>query len=125
MPNFNDIMKRFQKRGSTKGSTKRAVEILGILRKHDAGKGLTPEKAVAILEDLGPTFVKLGQVASTHPDIIPPEYCREFAKLRADVNPMPYEMVASQIEDNLGKPIDVLFSDFDENALGSASVAQV
>ncbi len=108
-----------------RGSRKRIREILSILRKYDARHGLTPEKAVHILEDLGPTFVKLGQMASTHPDMLPQEYCDAFAKLQAEVEPMDFETVKEQIEHELGSPAEEIFSELDPIALGSASIAQV
>jgi len=50
---------------------RRVREILGILVRHDAARGVTPEKLVGILTDLGPTFIKMGQVLSMRPDILP------------------------------------------------------
>ena len=66
-------------------------ELLGILRRHDLVRGLTPEKLRAVLEDMGPTFIKLGQIMSMHPDMLPKEYCQELSKLRADVKPLPFQ----------------------------------
>ncbi len=127
--NFQEAMKRATKRAvnpdENKETARRLHEILSILRKHQVNEGLTPEKAVAVLQDLGPTFVKIGQIASTHPDMLPAEYCDAFSKLRAHVTPMPIQTVRTQVETELGRPIDEVFSDFDETALGSASIAQV
>ncbi|MEE8721383.1 MAG: AarF/UbiB family protein [Eggerthellaceae bacterium] len=127
--NFQEAMKRATKRAvnpdENKETARRLHEILSILRKHQVNEGLTPEKAVAVLQDLGPTFVKIGQIASTHPDMLPAEYCDAFSKLRAHVTPMPIQTVRTQVETELGRPIDEVFSDFDEMALGSASIAQV
>ncbi len=127
--NFQEAMKRATKRAvnpdENKETARRLHEILSILRKHQVNEGLTPEKAVAVLQDLGPTFVKIGQIASTHPDMLPAEYCDAFSKLRAHVTPMPIQTVRTQVETELGRPINEVFSDFDETALGSASIAQV
>ena len=57
---------------------KRMREILSIIKKHDIKSGLTPIKAREIIEDLGPTYVKLGQIMSMRSDLIPLEYCKEF-----------------------------------------------
>ena len=103
----------------------RLKEILDILKKYDFDDGITPEIIVNILEDLGPTFVKIGQIASQQAEYIPPEYCDALVKLRSEVAPMEIEAVHSQIEKYLGKPTSELFASFDEHALGSASIGQV
>ena len=125
MPTFQEALKlaRLSMRDNT--SRKRLHEIVQIARRHDVRSGLTPEKAVAILQELGPTFVKLGQIASTHPDVLPKEYCDAFCKLHADVTPLPFETVKQTIESELGLPVEEVFSEVDEHPLGSASVAQV
>ena len=101
-------------------------EIWGILKKHDLDeKNATPERVVALLQDLGPTFIKLGQIASTHPELLPKEYCDALGKLRTKVEPLDIGTVKSQIEKELGAPVEELFAEFDENPVGSASIAQV
>ena len=103
----------------------RLREILGILRKYDYKDGITPEITVQILQDLGPTFVKIGQIASQQGDYLPREYCEALASLRSRVAPMDIATVRSQIEKYLNKPMEELFASFDETPLGSASIAQV
>lgn len=125
MSTFTDAMKFARQRTENRESSTRLKEVMGILRKYDVSHGLTPEKAVNILEELGPTFVKLGQIASTHPDVLPQEYCDAFATLRTHVAPMSIETVRMQVESELGRPVDEVFSEFDDHALGSASIAQV
>ncbi|MBR3328344.1 MAG: hypothetical protein IKG22_13575 [Atopobiaceae bacterium] len=61
---------------------------MAILKNYDYSDGLTPEMTVDILQDLGPTFVKLGQIASTHTDMLPVEYCDALAQLRSSVAPV-------------------------------------
>ena len=103
----------------------RLKEIINIVNKYNYDDGITPEIVVNILQDLGPTFVKLGQIASQQSDYMPAEYCEALAKLRSNVAPMDLETVHAQIEKYLGKPTNELFSSFNEKALGAASVAQV
>ena len=100
-------------------------EIVGIVKKYDYKDGFTPEIIVSIIQDLGPTFVKIGQIASQQSEYIPPEYCDALSKLRSSVAPMDLETVYSQIEKHLGKPVDELFASFDNHPLGSASIGQV
>ncbi len=103
----------------------RLKEILAVLKKYNYDDGITPEIIVNILEDLGPTFVKIGQIASQQTEYLPREYCEALAKLRSKVAPMEIETVNDQIEKYLGKPVGELYASFDEKPLGSASIAQV
>ena len=104
---------------------KRFREILSILRKHQFSQGLTPEKLRAIFEDLGPTFVKFGQILSMRADILPQEYCTALESLRTDVAPMPADTVRHIITERCGRPWEEIFSVIDPDPLGSASIAQV
>lgn len=104
---------------------KRLREIFGILRKYDVVKGLTPQKFVSMLEDLGPTFVKAGQILSMRSEILPEPFCKELEKLRTDVEPMTYDTVLEVLEHEYKKPVAELFEVIDEKPLGSASIAQV
>lgn len=106
-------------------SRERFKEILSIVKKYDLKDGLTPEMTVELIQDLGTTFVKLGQIASTHPDILPAEYCEALGSLRTNARPLDFADVKAQVESELGKPIEELFAEFDEAPLGSASIAQV
>lgn len=76
-------------------------------------------------EELGPTFIKFGQIISTRPDIFPGSITDEFRKLQDTVPPFPESQVTALIEKEIGKPIDQIFSAFDSTALASASIAQV
>lgn len=110
-----------------KFSKKRLGEILAAVKKQKLTKGLTPVKVRMLCEDLGPTFVKFGQILSMRSDVIPEEYCRELAKLRTEARPMPFPEVTAIITQELAKNnrrAD-LFSEIDPKPLGSASIAQV
>lgn len=74
---------------------------------------------------MGPTFVKLGQIASTRPDIIPEDIIVEMQKLQDNVPPFPYPEVKTIIEQELGSPLDEIFIEFDEHSIGAASIGQV
>lgn len=78
-----------------------------------------------VLEDLGPTFVKLGQILSTRPDIMPPEFMDELKTLQDRVPAMPFEDIEEQIEEKLGRPLDELYADFRRKPLAAASIGQV
>lgn len=106
-------------------STKRLRELIGVLKRREIVHGLTPEKLRLILEDLGPTFVKLGQILSMRPDVLPQEYCDELVKLRTEVHPLPFETIRAVIEKECGAKLADLFASVEEMPLGSASIAQV
>jgi ubiquinone biosynthesis protein len=103
----------------------RFKDILKVLRRYDLIKGLNPQKLRQILEDLGPTFIKLGQIMSMRPDMIPSEYCDELIRLRAEVKPMPYAEVLMVLEGEFGEAPEKHFSHIDETPYGAASIAQV
>lgn len=103
----------------------RLREILSVVRKRKLHKGLTPEKLRLIFEDLGPTFIKLGQIASTREDILPPAFCHELAKLQTRAAPVPASEIRSIIESNCKASMASLFASFEETPVGTASIAQV
>jgi len=84
-----------------------------------------PIRARTTLEDLGPTFVKLGQILSTRSDLVPPEYLVELRRLQDNVSPLPWDVIWPQIESELDGSIDKLFLDIDPVPIASASLAQV
>lgn len=77
------------------------------------------------LEDGGVTFVKLGQVLSTRPDLLPPEFIDELSKLQDQVPPVPFDQVERDLVAELGRPLDEVFAEFDREPMASASIAQV
>jgi ubiquinone biosynthesis protein len=78
-----------------------------------------------MLDELGPTFVKFGQLLSTRPDIVPPDIIAELRGLQDDVRPFPFEDVERTIQEELGQPIERLFTEFDPKPLAAASIGQV
>lgn len=104
---------------------KRFIQIVKTVRKYKALHDMTPVKLRMILEDLGPTYVKLGQIMSSRSDLLPSEYTKELEKLRSNVAPMPYETVRKEIIKAYGKTPEELFTSFSKEPLGSASMAQV
>ena len=103
----------------------RLGEITAVLRKHHITRGVTPEKLRAILEELGPTYVKLGQIMSLHSDVLPQRYCDELMKLTSEVTPMPFETVEEVINRSYREDWHHIFSSIEKETLGSASIAQV
>lgn len=82
------------------------------------------QRLLTSLLTLGPTFIKLGQLLSTRPDVLPPEYIDEFAKLQDEVPPAPWEDARKVVEAELG-PVDDVFDEFDTDAISGASLGQV
>jgi ubiquinone biosynthesis protein len=78
-----------------------------------------------MLDELGPTFVKFGQLLSTRPDIVPPDIIAELRSLQDDVRPFPYADVERTIREELGQPVERLFTEFDVEPLAAASIGQV
>ena len=97
-----------------------AEESLG-----DAPSEGAPEELARDLEELGPTFVKLGQLLSTRTDLLPAPYLDALARLQDQVEPVPFPDIARVIEAELGGPIEQLFSVIDPVPLAAASLAQV
>jgi ubiquinone biosynthesis protein len=124
----------------------RVTEILGVMRRHGFGRlviqaGLgryMPDddetqgggahwtvRVRQALAELGPTFVKLGQILSVRPDIVPARLAAELQQLQDRVPPVAYEAIKEVVEDDLHAPIDEIFASFEERAMASASIAQV
>jgi ubiquinone biosynthesis protein len=95
-------------------------------KKGSTVKHLTlPERARLAMEELGPTFVKLGQILSTRPDLIPQEFADEFSKLQDNVAGFSNAQVEECIKKELGRPINELFAEFEEIPVAAASLSQV
>lgn len=86
---------------------------------------ISPKRIRLALEELGPSFIKLGQLMSTRADIFPPDYIEEFKKLQDCVSPIPFDDIKRVIEQELQRPINDIFQSIDEQSIAAASVAQV
>ncbi len=107
----------------------RLWEILGRKEKAETrpetARETTARRFRLLLSDLGPTFIKLGQVLSTRPDLLPAEYINELSLLQDAVPPEPMDHVVREIEQSFGKPLAELFAHVEDKPLASASIAQV
>lgn len=91
----------------------------------DVGDLTVPERVRMSFEELGPTFVKLGQLLATRPDLIPLEFSEEFKKLHDQVAGVPFEEIESILTAHFGAPLSEIFASFDQVPLAAASIAQV
>ncbi len=117
---FGEVVQRL---GLGVGGGKRAPDGA-----EDSSKGSRvsmPVRIRQVLEELGPSFIKLGQLASTRADLLPPELIVELRKLQDSVLLLPFEEVRAQVERSLGATIEEIYSSFDEVPLAAASIAQV
>jgi ubiquinone biosynthesis protein len=92
---------------------------------YDEGSSARGQHLRELLDELGPTFVKFGQLLSTRPDVVPPDIITELRGLQDDVRPFPFEQAERVIEEDLGNSIDRLFLDFDPVPVAAASIGQV
>jgi ubiquinone biosynthesis protein len=104
----------------------RRVPLPGsLLKQAPASHHTPPEHLRLALEELGPTFIKLGQVLSTRPDLLPPAYIAEMSKLRDSVPPSSWEEAREVLLEELGEEPEKVFTSIEPHPLGSASLAQV
>jgi ubiquinone biosynthesis protein len=116
---FGDILERIFKRKKERLKNDRAKETL-------PRPGYpSPQRIRRVLEELGPSFIKLGQLMSTRVDIFPPEYIEEFSKLQDRVPPVPFDEIKQVIEKELRCPLEDTFKDISYESVAAASVAQV
>lgn len=85
----------------------------------------TAERLRMAFEELGPTFVKLGQLLATRPDLVPEDWSEEFKRLHDQVASIPFDEMRTTLEQHFGKRLDQVFTSFDEDPVGAASIAQV
>ena len=108
-----------------KNNTSRLGEIIAVIKKYQLTKETSPQNIRLALEELGPTFVKMGQILSSRDDLIPKEYCEELQKLKHSVKPMPYEKVEEILKEEYNCSPNEIFEEIDQIPVGSASIAQV
>ena len=103
----------------------RYAEMLAIFAKHNFyANGFTPLELRTTLEDLGPTYVKMGQIMSSRSDLLPASYCHELENLRQNVKPLDPAVARAVIEQETGKKIEDIYAEFRDEPLGSASIGQ-
>ena len=105
-----------------------SVRVMRRLLPHRLNESNHAEDAAHLrmaLQTLGPIFIKVGQVLSTRPDLLPPDYIYELSHLQDRVTPVAVAEIRAEIEAQLGAPISTIFSLFDDEPIASASVAQV
>jgi predicted unusual protein kinase regulating ubiquinone biosynthesis (AarF/ABC1/UbiB family) len=116
---FEDVLATFDFL-SWVGLKRRRLALPPIERQHNRA-----EKLRIALEELGTTYIKLGQLLSTRPDLLPPAFTEELSLLQDRVAPIAFEEVRPFLEMELGKPIEEVFEEFDYEPVASASIAQV
>lgn len=97
----------------------------GPIKKLDIFDMPVPVRARKVFEELGPTFIKLGQILSTRPDVVPLEFCKELEKLQDEVPAFEYEKVEEEIRNELKNPVDKIFNNFSREPEAAASLSQV
>lgn len=104
---------------------KKAADASGEVSTKTKERASVASRIRSVLEDLGPSFVKLGQLASTRPDLLPPELISELKKLQDAVNRVGFPEIRAQIEASLGAPVETIFDSIEETPLAAGSIAQV
>jgi ubiquinone biosynthesis protein len=96
----------------------------GVTAEDKASRYTIPERVRHTLEELGPTYIKLGQILSTRPDLLPAEYIEELSKLLDAAPPVASDPIVAQLETELGAPVGDLFAHFDPQPIAAASIGQ-
>ena len=112
----------FVRRIGIAGVLERAGQILHWGEAAEAQKLDTPQRMRLALEELGPTFVKLGQVMATRVDLFPPSWIAEFERLHADVPPVPFETLLPGLERSLGRSPFEVFGEIETRPYAAASI---
>lgn len=127
---------------SSLARVRRGVQITGILLEHNLlgqlrelarsarNGGVTipegmPKNVRVMMEEMGPTYIKMGQLLASRPDLVPKQFADEFGNMYDRTTPSPFPEVKALIEAELGKRLEELFSEFDPNPIASASIGQV
>jgi ubiquinone biosynthesis protein len=118
---FGDIFKQM----GLEAAAERTGKFMGWKHADEMAHLERPQRVRRIFEILGPTFVKLGQILATRPDLFGPEWITEFEKLQSQAPPLDFEELRPQIEEDLGAPLEEIFEEVETTPLAAASVAQV
>lgn len=130
---FGEIASRLGARSRPRSAVAiESEEALADIPAEEAARGEDAKRRISLAErvrlvltDLGPSFVKLGQIASTRPDLLPADLIVELKKLQDDVPPVPFEELRDAVETALGAPITEIYESFDDTPLAAASIGQV
>jgi ubiquinone biosynthesis protein len=124
---FKDIVVTLLKYGFDEVVTRLEVPGIELVKRisHAHQELGTYERIRLVLEDLGPTFIKFGQIMSLRPDLLPAPLLQELSKLQDEVASVEFEEVRKVVEESLGQPIEKVFRIFDPEPLAAASLAQV
>jgi len=101
------------------------LQMISKKRREHVERSSRAERVRMAFEELGPTYIKLGQILSTRPDLVPVDFVKELAKLQDEVPPFPFKEAKSILEFELGQPIENIFEFLEETPLASASIGQV
>ncbi|WP_447965338.1 ABC1 kinase family protein [Nitrospira sp. Ecomares 2.1] len=118
---FGDIFKKM----GLEAAAEQTGKIMGWQYAEDIAHLERPQRIRKLFEVLGPTFVKLGQILATRPDLFGPEWISEFEKLQSQAPQLDFEELRPQVEADLGAPLEDLFAEVDTKPLAAASMAQV
>lgn len=118
---FGDLVRRL----NVQRTFERAGESLDLPDDNHREEQDAPVRARRALEELGPTFIKLGQVMATRVDVFPPDWIAELEKLQSNVPASPFQELEAELTRAWGKSPGVMFAELDPNPIGSASIAQV
>ena len=122
---FFSFMLKYANSDLFKKTTANAFDDATSENKNQDNFDRSPEELVEDLKNMGPTYIKLGQLLSTRPDLLPDAYLKKLATLQDDVTPIPYEEVHKIVEEDLGTRISKAFDTFEEKPIASASIGQV
>ncbi len=117
---FGDVARRI---GMT-GALEKAGRLLRLEHAEEYLTMSTPERLRRALQELGPTFIKLGQILATRVDLLGPEFLRELGQLQNNVPALDFELIRAQVREDLGAEPEAVFARIDTTALAAASLAQ-
>ena len=101
------------------------LQMINKKRRERVEKSSRAERVRMAFEELGPTYIKLGQILSTRPDLVQVDFIHELSKLQDEVPPFPFEEAKRIVESELREPLESVFETFEETPLASASIGQV